>query len=164
MPLHSALTGSELHENKGAAAASDNTVASVTSGATVWRKVNTDMLDTSVIFDTNKQVLQAVIDDVSTAETVYVYFPFDCTVTNVDTVLQAAITTADSIITLKNNGGTTMDTITVAYTGSAAGDIDTAIALANNTFIAGERMSIATDGGSTGTAKLFISVYVTVTG
>lgn len=36
---HSALTGASLHENKGVAAASANTVATAPSGATVWAKL-----------------------------------------------------------------------------------------------------------------------------
>ena len=36
---HSSLTGSNLHENKGVAAATDNFVATATTGATVWQKL-----------------------------------------------------------------------------------------------------------------------------
>jgi hypothetical protein len=41
---HSTLTGAELHENKGVASASDNTVATADSGATVWQKLTADHL------------------------------------------------------------------------------------------------------------------------
>ena len=41
---HKLLTGTDLHENKGAASASDNTVATVTGGATVWKKLTKDNL------------------------------------------------------------------------------------------------------------------------
>lgn len=164
MPTHSSLTGAELHENKGVAAASDNTVASATSGATVWRKVNASMVDTTSIFTTNLMVLNAVIDDVSTASVVYIPIPFDCTVTKITTVLQNAITVADATVTAKNAAGTAMDTITIAYTGSAAGDIDSASPVSNNTFVEGSKMSIETDGGSTTASKLFITVTATVTG
>src|SRR6266516_1340078 len=36
---HSTLSGSNLHENKGASGASDNFVATATTGATVWKKL-----------------------------------------------------------------------------------------------------------------------------
>lgn len=36
---HSVLTGTDLHENKGAAAATNDFVATVTTGATVWKKL-----------------------------------------------------------------------------------------------------------------------------
>lgn len=164
MPLHSALTGSELHENKGVSTASDNTVASATSGATVWRKVNANMMDTTSVFNVNRQVLQAVISDVSTAESVYIPVPFDCTVDEVVTVLQGPITVADATITVRNQAGTSMGTITVAYSGSAAGDVDTLTPSSSNTFLANERIQIQTDGASTDAQKLFVTVYVTVTG
>lgn len=163
MPAHSTLTGSELHENKGAATATDNTVASATGGATVWRLVNEDMIDSTSIFTTNKQVLQAVIDDVSTAATVYIAVPFDCTVEKVVSVLGNAITVADSTVTVKNAAGSSMGTLTIAYTGSAAGDIDTLTPVSNNTISANSRVQIDTDGGSTTTAKLYVTIYVTVT-
>lgn len=164
MPVHSALSNSELHENKGVSSAADNTVASATSNATVWRKVNDDMIDTSSIFTINKMALQAVIDDVSTAGTVYIPMPFDCTVEEVITALGGAITVADATVTCRNHGGTSMGTLTIAYTGSAAGDVTNLVPVANNTFTSGERMSIETDGASTDAQKLYITVYVTVTG
>lgn len=163
MPVHSALTGSELHENKGVASAADNTVASATSGATVWRKVNSAMIDNSSVFNVNKAVFNAVIDDVSTAATIYIPVPFACTVEKVYSALGAVITGADSTVTVKNASGTSMGTLTVAYSGSAAGDIDSLTPTTNNTIAAGAKIQIDTDGGSTGTAKLYITIYVTVT-
>lgn len=41
---HKNLSGSQLHENKGASAATDNQVATVTSGATVWQKLTASHL------------------------------------------------------------------------------------------------------------------------
>lgn len=41
---HSSLTGSNLHENKGVAAATDNTVATASSGATSWQKLTASHL------------------------------------------------------------------------------------------------------------------------
>jgi hypothetical protein len=163
MPTHSSLTGAELHENKGVAGAANNTVASATSSATVWRKVNADMIDTSSVLNTNLVVFQAELTDVSTAETVFIPIPFNCTVENVYAVLQGTITVADATVTLKNTSGSTMDTITVLYTGSSAGTTFNVSPVSNNTFTAGQRMSIETDGGSTGTQKLFITVVAEMT-
>lgn len=41
---HSTLTGSNLHENKGVASATDNHVATAVSGATVWAKLTASNL------------------------------------------------------------------------------------------------------------------------
>ena len=163
MALHSALTGSELHENKGVAAASNNTVATAASSATVWQKVNSNMIDTASIFDTNRGVISAVIDDVSTAGTVYIVFPFAVTINKIRTVLGGAITGADSVITVRNHSGGSMGTLTIANSGSAAGDIDSLNPSSNNTIAADNKMSIETDGASTGAQKLYITVQFTAT-
>lgn len=44
---HSTLTGSNLHENKGVSSATDNTVATAVSGATVWAKLTASNLQTT---------------------------------------------------------------------------------------------------------------------
>lgn len=44
---HSTLTGSNLHENKGVSTATDNTVATAVSGATVWAKLTHSNLTTT---------------------------------------------------------------------------------------------------------------------
>ena len=163
MAVHSALANAELHELKGVSAATDNTVASATTNATVWRKVNANMIDTAAIFDTNKEILWAVIDDISTPATIYVVLPYACTVTKVDTALGNAITVADATVTCSNHAGASMGTITVAYTASAAGDLDTLSPVGNNTFTAGQRMTIATDGNSTTLSKLYITISLTRT-
>lgn len=44
---HNALTGSSLHENKGVSSATDNTVATASSSATVWQKLTHNHLTTT---------------------------------------------------------------------------------------------------------------------
>lgn len=163
MAEHSTLTGANLHENKGVASATDNTVASATSGATVWRKVNANMLDTTSIFGTNKEYLQVELTDVSTTSVAYVVVPFTGTLTQVYSVLHSSITVADSIVSVLNNAGASAGTFTVSYSGSAAGDIDSLTPVANNTFTAGQRLAISTDGGSTTAARLTVTLAFTVT-
>lgn len=161
---HVAITDPEIHEMKGAAAASTGTVPiSDGAGSTAFAKIGSANINTSSIFNTNQYIFTVVLDDVSTASSVYIGFPFACTITSVVSVLQAAISGADALITFSNNGGSTAGTITVAQSGSAAGDVDTVTLAANNTFTAAQRMQIATDGASTGTAKLVISLLATRT-
>lgn len=45
---HSSLTGSSLHENKGVASASDNTVATASGGTTVWKKLGVNNFDNTI--------------------------------------------------------------------------------------------------------------------
>jgi hypothetical protein len=164
MTAHSTLTGTELHENKGVDAASDNIVATAVSNATVWRKVRDTSIDTSYIFNVNRAYLTVSIADVSTAEKVYLAVPFTGTLTKVTTVLQNAITIADSTVTVKNNSGASAGTLTIAFSGSAAGDVDTLTPVSNNTFTSGQVVSIETDGASTTAARLFVTLSFTITG
>jgi hypothetical protein len=163
MANHADLTGAELHENKGAATATDNFVATVTTGATVWKKITPSNIDLTAVFGVNQAVYTANLVDVSTAETTYIVAPFACTVNTIYTILHSAITVADATLIARNHSGGSMGSITVAYSGSAAGDIDTLSPVANNTLAAGEKMSIETDGASTTAARLSITVVVTRT-
>lgn len=164
MAYHNVLAEANLHENKGVSTAANNTVASATSNATVWRKVNADMIDTTSIFNTNETIVTVSLVDVSTAETAYIVFPFAVTITKVSTVLHGVISGADATLTVRNHSGGSMGTITVAQSGSAAGDLDSLSPVSNNTIAANEKMSIETDGASTGAQKLSITVFATVTG
>lgn len=153
---HSTLTGADLHENKGVASAADNTIATAASGATVWQKVTNNSIDSTSIFNINYRFMTTHFVDVSTPEKVYLVVPFNATLTKVDTTLQGAITTANSTLTVRNNAGSSAGTITVAFAGSAAGDIDTLSPSSNNTFTTGQKMSIETDGASSTAARLDI--------
>ena len=53
-----------------------------------------------------------------------------------------------------------MGTITVAHASSAAGNIDTLTSLSNNTVANDSFITIETNGASSNTAKLFLSVVV----
>lgn len=161
---HSALTGADLHEPKGAAAASINThYKSNGAGSGTWAKLVAAEVDTSSIFSMNTVYLTTSFTDVSTAEIVYLVVPFTGTLTNVYTALQLAITGADSIVTVKNNAGSSAGTITVAFSGSAPGDIDTLAPSVNNTFTSGQIMTITTDGASSTASRLFVTLKFTIT-
>lgn len=164
MVAHADLTGANLHEPKGAAGASADTVYVANgSGSGTWSKIDSGNIDTSSIFTTNKFIISAVLDDVSTASSVYIPIPVACTVNSVYTCLQTALTTADATVTVRNNSDNSMGTITITQSGSAAGDVDSVAPASNNTFTAGQRMRIQSDGASDTTAKLVITIVVTQT-
>jgi len=164
MVAHSTLTGSDLHETKGVSSASADTVATAVSSATVWRKIPAASIDTTSIFTMNKEYIHTEFVDVSTAEKIYVTVPFTGTLTKVYLTLSAAITTADSIVLVKNNSGGTAATITVAFTASAPGTQFTATVTTNNTFIVGDKLTIETDGASSTASRAQIVFVFTVTG
>lgn len=110
--------------------------------------------------DLTEVALSGVIDDVSTAGQVYIPVPnkFDGTVTKIVAVLDAAITVADATLTVKNSDGTTIGTLTIIQSGSAAGSaFETNLngLCRPNTYI-----EVETDGGSTTTAKCYVTVVV----
>jgi hypothetical protein len=69
--------------------------------------------------------LNCQLVDASTASIAYVPVPSNSVLVGAYASLSAAITTADSIVTIKK-GSTTLGTITLAYSGSAVGSTFTA--------------------------------------
>jgi hypothetical protein len=167
MVAHSALTtASELHEPKGAAAASADTVYVADGAASgAFAKIDTANLDTSSIFDTNQFELRMVIADISTAETLYIPVPHAVNVVQIVTCLAGAITGSDATVTVKNAAATTMTggAITIAVTGSGAGVTDSGTITGNNAISANSFFTVETDGASTGTVVLAIVITCTRT-
>lgn len=101
------------------------------------------------------------LTDVSTASTAYCASPAAGTVTSIRSVLGGAISGADSAITTAINGvAITNGNFTVAQSGSAAGDRDSATPTAANTVAVGDALSVTTDGASTGTATLNVTYVI----
>jgi hypothetical protein len=147
MPAHSALTGADLHEPKGADTAAVGEVYVADGlGSGAW--VNPPY------------AVSALINDVSTAATVYVPIPFAGTVVKVVTVLAGSLTTANATVTVKNAAGSSMGTLTITQSGSAAGDIDVLNPVSNNTVTNDSRISIETDGASDTARNLFVTVFI----
>tara|TARA_R110002124_G_scaffold134696_2_gene297462 strand:- start:984 stop:1454 length:471 start_codon:yes stop_codon:yes gene_type:complete len=142
---HSSLTDPLIHEPKGVASASVGKVYVANgSGSGTWTSKETLVGET----------LTGYIDNISASSTVYVPIPFAGTISKVVTVLEAAISSANATLTVKNAAAASMGTITVTQSGSAAGDVDTLAPSSNNTVAADSFITIASDGGSTNTATL----------
>lgn len=112
-------------------------------------------------------VLKAIIPDVSTADTVYVDVPVAGKIVAITSVLDGAITGADAAVTpsiVPAGTGTpvavTGGALTIANVGSAAGVTDQATPTAANTVAKGDSVSVATDGASTGTVQLTVSILI----
>lgn len=103
------------------------------------------------------------IADVSTAGQIYVPVPngFDGEIIEIHSALNGAITGADSVLTAKIGGtAVTNGTMTVANSGSAAGDVDSCYPTGANTVVAGGSIEIETDGASTGTVAVFGTIVI----
>jgi hypothetical protein len=101
--------------------------------------------------------LTVTIEDVSTAREYFIAVPEDGEVIEIFTCIGGTIATADETITC-SIGGTaiTGGALTIAYSGSAAGDIDRVYPTAANRVVAGHStygyLSAATAGDSTNAA------------
>ena len=101
----------------------------------------------------NDVTMQIVIPDISALSTYWAVSHFSGVVTDWYCTLGGAITGTGSVLTLGINGQevTPNGTLTVTIIGSAGGVVDSATGLTGNTTIsAGETISIATSGASTG--------------
>ena len=108
-------------------------------------------------------VLNAAIDDVSTAGSYWVVSPVAGTVSAIYSVINGAIATADAGLSFEIGGtAITGGGITIANAGSAAGDVDSSTPSAANTVTAGQAIELITDGASTNTVKAEISIVIQV--
>lgn len=147
MPLHANLTGSDLHEPKGVASATANKVY-VSDGAAsgAW---------TPLMYTLNVSMA-----DITVANSVYVPIPYAGTVKRVTSVISNAITAADETITVYNSAGVSMGTITVAYTISAAGDVDSLDPASNNTVTANSFIRLTANGDASTSASANFTIVI----
>jgi len=150
---HSTLTGADLHEPKGVAAANaDEIYIANGSGSGTWTSGD------------NNIYLQLELDDVSSASSTWLPSPCTGTITKIQTILHGAIAGSDAAITSELNGvAVTGGALTITQSGSAAGDIDTTSPSNNRTLAVGTKIEIITNGGSTNAIRLSIVLTVTPT-
>lgn len=109
----------------------------------------------------NEYFLTARIADISTASEVYVVAPDAGEIVKIYSVINNAITIADATLTAKIGGtAVTGGAITVAYSGSAAGDVDEATPTAANSVTTGQAIEIETDGGSSTACEAWVTLVI----
>ena len=109
----------------------------------------------------NDYFLHAAIADVSTASSTFVPVPDGGKIIKIITALQGAITSVNGGISFEIGGtAVTGGGITVAYSGSAAGDVDTAEPTAANDVSEDGTIEMITDGASSGTKKLNVTFVI----
>lgn len=96
----------------------------------------------------------------------YIVVPWNCTLTNVYTVMDAVLTGSNNTMFFKNHAGSTMGTSTITYTvsGAADGDIDSCTPSTNNTFTAGQRLQMVDNGEASNTTTATVTFLFTITG
>jgi len=107
--------------------------------------------------------LSGYMADVSTAGQIYLPIPngFDGEVVEIRTALNGAIATADATLTPKINGtALTTGAVVIAFSGSAAGDVDVSYPSGENAVRPGDALEIETDGASVNAVEVFITVVI----
>ena len=109
----------------------------------------------------NDYFLHAEIADISTASSTFVPVPDSGKIIKIISSLQGAISGGNAGISFEIGGtAVTGGGITVAHSGSAAGDVDTAEPTAANDVQEDGTIEMKTDGGSTGANKLNITFVI----
>ena len=109
----------------------------------------------------NDYFLTAKIADISTASSTYVGIPDGGRVIKIITALQGVIATANAAITFEIGGTAMTDSaITVAYSGSAVGDVDTSEPTALNTVSEDGTIEMITDGASATACECVVTFII----
>ena len=109
----------------------------------------------------NAILLPVEIPDISTADQRHIAPGFRGKIVRATSSLGGAITVADADLTLKISGtAVTGGVITVGTSGSAAGTVDSCIPTAANTFTADDHIEVETDGASTGTHEVIVTLWL----
>jgi hypothetical protein len=107
--------------------------------------------------------VSAYYADLSTAGSTFVVAPFRGRITRVYSVIHAAITGADAVWTMEINGtAVTGVSVTVANSGSAAGDMDSdePTSLATSTVNEGDVIEFVSDGASSTTCPVTFTAVI----
>ena len=109
----------------------------------------------------NDYFIYGEIADISTASSTFVAVPDGGKIIKIITSLQGAISGANAAISFEIGGtAVTGGGITVAHSGSAAGDVDTAEPTAANDVQEDGTIEMITNGGSTGANKLNVTFVI----
>lgn len=101
------------------------------------------------------------VTDVSTQSVFWVHPNISGKIKEVSSVLYGAISGAPSVITFEIGGvAVTGATLTITHTSSAAGDVDSAVASALNSFTADQPIEVVCSGASTDTAIAEVTIWV----
>ena len=109
----------------------------------------------------NDYFIVGKIHNISTAGSSFVVAPDSGKIIKIYTTIKNAITSANAGLSFELGGTAITDGgITIAHSGSAAGDIDTCEPTAANNVSEGDFIAIATDGASTNTHTAHFTIVI----
>lgn len=147
MPIqHRDIADGEIHETKGVTTAPLNSFLKAGPGNVgVWA-FDEDFIDLDIA-------------TLATATSYNLIMPHSGTFLKLYSVIDGAIGTADTTLTLKINGtNVTNGVITIPFSGSAAGQINSAFPTALNTATQGQLVTLTCNGVSSGTVRCHVSL------
>lgn len=174
MVEHVTITDPNIHEPKGVSTAPANRVYRANgAGSGVWSILGSNSLNMSEIegvltadavagtFDLPYPFyLTGVIADVSAPSSILFSIPHDVTIVGARYTLGGAITLANSTVSVTNAAAASLGTgTTIAFSGSGEGVGFSFTATANNVLTGPTWIKVATDGASTTTAPLYVTIY-----
>lgn len=180
MTIHKSLSETELHEPKGiSTAVVDRVLVSDGLGSGVWKKLPPATIDNTgapagsflkedgtyeTINNANLYYWQAIIPDLSVSFSRFLPIIRNMTVQKWWSALNGPIATTNGQLRLKINGTVVTDSeITITATGSAAGDVDTAVPTGNNTLVADGALEIECLGTATTAESAFLVIEMKAT-
>ena len=118
---------------------------------------------TATAAELNTYILNVALDNISEVTSCFVVAPKAGTITKITSIIDGTITENDAVITANVNGGQNniTETITIAFTNSNAGDIDSCTPTANNAVTAGQYIKLTSNGGSTTAVKAVFTIEIT---
>lgn len=144
---HANITEADLHESKGVSTAATGSVLTAAGGVGAW-SFPQYMIDLDIV-------------SLNTVTAYHVISPFAGTISHIVTVIDSAIATADTTITTSIGGtNVTNGVVTIAYSGSAAGDTDIATPTALNTVTEHQAIKLTVNGASTGAARCHVQIHI----
>ena len=167
MTTHASLTGSDLHEPKGVAAASANALYQANgAGSGTWTTDPTlsTYTKTASMFNLNKVYVTLYWTDAGTAGTAtrFVAMPRAGTITKIYSATEAAAATSNTTLTASIGGvNVTNGVVTITSAGAAAGDVASATPTANNTVTAGQALKFTSNGGSSSVMPVTLTIELT---
>jgi len=101
--------------------------------------------------------------NISSAAVVYLPSPVAGTITKITTIINGAIATANAILTGRiGSTAITSGAVTIPFSGSAAGQVNSTTPTALNTVVAGNNINFTANNASTNTVRATIVVEITL--
>ncbi|MEY3415640.1 MAG: hypothetical protein RLZZ418_885 [Pseudomonadota bacterium] len=110
-----------------------------------------------------KVYLPVDMTNISSAAVVYLPCPVAGTITKITTIINGAIATANAILTGRiGSTAITSGAVTIPFSGSAAGQVNSTTPTALNTVVAGNNINFTANNASTNTVRATIVVEITL--